>query len=94
MDLQFEWDESKNLINQKKHKISFEAAALVFEDSAHLEMFDFNHSDDEERYIAIGMVNKVLFVVFTERLDKIRIISARIANERERRIYYDSNIFH
>lgn len=54
-------------------------------------MYDFEHSDNEDRYIAIGMVNDVLFVVFTERSDSIRIISARLATNIERRIYYDQN---
>ena len=50
---------------------------------------DFEHSTDEDRYIAIGMVGDVLFVVFTERSERIRIISARLATEAERRLYYD-----
>lgn len=54
--LKFEWDEEKNLINQKKHKISFETAAYVFEDENYIEMYDFEHSIDEDRYIAIGCV--------------------------------------
>ena len=50
---------------------------------------DFEHSTDEDRYIAIGMVGDVLFVVFTERSERIRIISARLATEAERRLYFD-----
>ncbi len=50
---------------------------------------DFEHSTDEDRYIAIGMVGDVLFAVFTERSERIRIISARLATEAERRLYYD-----
>jgi uncharacterized DUF497 family protein len=53
------------------------------------EWYDFEHSTDEDRYIAIGMVGDVLFVVFTERSERIRIISARLATEAERRLYYD-----
>ncbi len=49
-------------------------------------------SIDEDRYIAIGCVGDVLFVVFTERKENIRLISARLANEIERRLYYDQNI--
>ena len=86
--LKFEWDEEKNQINKRKHKISFETAAYVFED----EMYDFEHSIEEDRYIAIGCVGDVLFVVFTERKDNIRLISARLATESERRLYYDQNI--
>jgi len=88
----FEWDEDKNLSNQEKHKISFETAALVFNDRAHIEMYDFEHSIGEDRYIAIGCVGEVLFVVFTERKEKIRLISARLATETERRLYYDQDI--
>lgn len=84
----FEWDEDKNVKNKIKHKISFETAAYVFSDPAHVEMFDFEHSIDEDRYIAIGMVGEVIFVVFTERKDNIRLISARLATDLERRLYY------
>ena len=88
----FEWDEAKNAINKQKHKISFETAAHVFEDANYIEMYDFEHSVYEERFIAIGMVNDVLFVVFTERKENIRLISARLATEAERSIYYDQDI--
>lgn len=91
-DLKFEWDEEKNMLNQRKHGISFETAAYVFEDENYIEMFDFEHSIEEDRYIAIGCVGDVLFVVFTERKENIRLISARLANEAERRLYYDQNI--
>ena len=57
----------KNLLNKRKHGISFETAAYVFEDENYIEMYDFEHSIDEDRYIAIGCVGNVLFVVFTER---------------------------
>lgn len=49
-------DEDKNTINKEKHKISFETAAYVFDDSYYIEMFDFEHGVDEDRYIAIGKV--------------------------------------
>lgn len=92
MVLEFEWDETKNTINKEKHNISFETAAHVFEDPLYVELFDFEHSVNEDRYIAIGKVENILFVVFTERVNRIRIISARVATEAERRIYYDENI--
>ena len=88
----FEWDQEKNLINKKKHGISFETAAYVFYDEQYIEMFDFEHSIDEDRYIAIGKVEDVLFVVLTERKENIRLISARLATEAERRLYYDQDI--
>ena len=90
----FEWDEEKNLVNKQKHKISFETAAYVFDDPGYVEIYDFEHSMDEERYIAIGKVGEVLFVVFTERGERIRIISARLATDAERRLYYDQSIYY
>ena len=47
----FEWDEDKNQINIAKHKISFETALHVFDDPDYIEMYDFDHSVDEDRYI-------------------------------------------
>lgn len=91
--MRFEWDEQKNALNKAKHGISFETAALVFYDENYIEMYDFEHSLDEDRYIAIGRVGEVLFVVFTERKESIRLISARLATETERRLYYDQGIY-
>lgn len=59
----------------------------------YIEMYDFEHSTEEDRYIAIGMVGDLLFVVFTERRENIRLISARLATESERRLYYDQNFY-
>ena len=92
--MKFEWDEDKNIINKEKHKISFETAAYVFDDPYYIEMFDFEHSVDEDRYIAIGKVGDVLFVVFTERKDTIRLISAILATNAERGLYYDQDIYY
>lgn len=90
--MKFEWDEEKNEYNKKKHSISFELAALVFDDPFYVEMYDFEHSVEEDRYIAIGKVGEVLFVVFTERKERIRLISARVATPLEKELYYDQNI--
>lgn len=90
--MKFEWDEDKNVSNMAKHGVSFETAALVFDDPYYIEMYDFEHSIDEDRFIAIGKVGNVLFVVFTERKDRIRLISARSATDIERRLYYDQDI--
>ena len=90
--MQFEWDKEKNEQNKEKHRISFETAAHVFDDPEYIEMFDFEHSIDEDRYIAIGRVGDIIFVVFTERKQRIRIISARLATESERKLYYDRDI--
>ena len=87
----FIWDEEKEAINIAKHGISFSLAALVFSDLNRIEMFDTKHSGFEDRYITIGSVNDlitVLFVVYTERNQRIRIISARRANAKERAAYF------
>lgn len=85
-----EWDEHKNELNEAKHGIGFEEAGLVFGDAARIEFYDEAHSVDEDRYITIGKVAEVLFVVFTERPEheSVRLISARVATARERRLYY------
>ena len=89
MEIKFEWDEEKNKINYKKHGIRFESAVLVFDDEYRIDLYDEAHSEFEDRFNTIGMVDDVLFVVYTERMDRIRLISARIATEWERRLYYD-----
>ena len=92
--MKFEWDENKNTINKVKHKISFETASLVFNDPNYIEMYDFEHSTEEDHFVAVGKVEEVLFVVFTERKDAIRLISARIATNAERGLYYDQDIYY
>ena len=81
----FEWDEDKNKINLEKHGIDFETAILVFNDMQRIEIFDLEHSVEEDRYNTIGMVYDVLFVVYTERKDNIRLISARLATKTDRK---------
>ena len=83
-----EWDDNKNRLNIKKHGISFETAALVFADEERIEYFDRLHSQDEDRYVVLGCVQGILYVVYTMRGQAARIISARMANFQERRIYY------
>lgn len=93
-DLIFEWDEEKALINKRKHKVSFETATNVFFDENRIELRDEDHSDDEDRWQVIGKVDDILFVVYTEREDRTRIISARKADKKERREYYgNSNLY-
>jgi len=92
VELTFEWDEYKNKQNQKQHGISFEDAKFVFNDPNKVILPDLYHSEEEERWLAIGMVNRVLFVVFTERDDNvIRIISARIGTKAEEKLYNENN---
>lgn len=86
--LNFEWDDEKYKINVKKHKIHFEDAARVFFDENAIFYYDELHSDDEERIKVIGMVENIISVIYTERGEKIRIISARPADKSERNDYY------
>ena len=84
--MRVEWDDAKNLANQRKHGISFEEAARLFaEGSDYLEIFDEGHSESEDSFLAIGpVVRGIVLVVWTERDEEtIRIISARWASERE-----------
>jgi hypothetical protein len=90
---EFEWDEDKEKLNIAKHHLNFSVAKKIFNDINRIEIYDKNHSDIEDRYNTIGMVDDILFVVYTERRDKIRIISARLATERERSLYYDNYIY-
>lgn len=86
----YEWDDEKNESNKKKHDgISFEMAVRVFLDDKRLERYDAIHSTDtEDRWDILGMVDDVLFVVYTERREHIRIISARKATKAEKEVYF------
>jgi uncharacterized DUF497 family protein len=90
-DEEFEWDDAKNRKNLKRHHISFYDAKYVFNDPRKLMIPDTTH-DEEERWIAIGLVEKLIFVVYTERGKRKRLISARIATKAEEEIYNASNI--
>ena len=94
----FTWDDEKEKINIRKHKIDFRAAAAVFIDKDSI--VEFNSVDEytgEERWDVIGIFNgALLFVVYVERLsvdknDIIRIISARRAENKELRRYVNGN---
>jgi hypothetical protein len=91
MDLEFEWDEEKAKKNKQNYGISFELAKLVFNDEKRIEFFDDENSLNEDRYDVIGKVSDIVFVVYTERNNKIQIISARLATRMERRMYNDYN---
>ncbi len=84
----FEWDDEKAAINFRKHGVTFDTAAKVFGDENRIEEYDEEHSIDEDRWRVIGMVGKILFVIYTERGDYTRLISAREATVKERRRYY------
>ena len=87
--MEFEWDPDKSASNQEKHEVSFDEAATAFGDPLSLTISDPDHSDDEERFILVGQTfaGRLVVVVHTERGDRIRIISARLANRGERYSY-------
>jgi uncharacterized DUF497 family protein len=85
---EFEWDDAKAEANLKKHKISFRAASRVFDDPLVLIEQDLAEDYGEDRFVAVGRVEGLLItVVFTERGERVRIVSARKANNDERRAY-------
>lgn len=91
--MRFEWDQNKNLVNIKKHKISFEEARTVFfDDNARL-IPDPEHSITEDRFIILGFTIKLRILVvvhsYKENDDLIRIISARKATKSEIKYYYE-----
>jgi uncharacterized DUF497 family protein len=92
MGLLFEWDADKSKSNQSKHGVSFDEAMTVFSDPLASTIYDPDHSDDEDRYISLGLSGeaRLLVVSFTDRDDRIRIISARVANRRERKQYEEN----
>jgi uncharacterized DUF497 family protein len=89
MKLDFEWDITKATQNALKHGVSFEEAASVFDAEKILVRKDIKHSLIEDRKIALGPsnLNRFLVVIYTERENRFRIISARRANQREKGQY-------
>jgi len=85
--VQFEWDRKKAVSNYRKHKVSFDEAVTVFYDPLSATFNDPEHSVGEERYITIGYSSsrRLLVLSYTERDPAIRIISARMANAKEKR---------
>jgi uncharacterized DUF497 family protein len=85
----FEWDDEKAAYNLREHDVNFEEAKTVFEDPFAITIHDDLHSDDEDRSIILGLslLARVLLVVYTERRERIRIISARRATPSERSQY-------
>ncbi|MBO4394002.1 MAG: BrnT family toxin [Spirochaetales bacterium] len=88
-----EWDDQKNLLNIKKHHISFETASKVFLDPYFLEIEDEEHSDGEERFQGFGNIGNIVIVTvfYTERCsdgkERHRLISARGLDHEERKAY-------
>lgn len=96
--MKFEWDENKNKENIKKHGVPFEEAKTIFFNDF-IEKPDIDHSEDEDRFIAIGIsyYSRELMVSYCYRTkinseEVIRIISSRKATENERRDYYERRV--
>lgn len=87
--MEFQWDPDKALENEQKHEISFPEALSVFNDDLSLTVADPDHSTGEYRYLIFGqsISGRHLVVSYTEREDKIRLISARELTPRERKAY-------
>ena len=94
VQIDFEWDDWKAKTNLKKHSVSFEEAQSVFSNPLAVIFNDEFNSTTERREIIIGhsAQNRVLLVAFTERRQRIRIISARTATRKEREDY-ERNVF-
>jgi uncharacterized DUF497 family protein len=89
MGLRFEWDREKARQNSNKHGVSFGEASEVFGDALAANVEDTTHSTYENRFVIVGQTlkRKILLVVYSERGNSVRIISARTATRQEVRIY-------
>ena len=85
----FEWNKKKAETNKRKHGVNFDEAQTVFTDDFSIQLPNSEHSDYEDRLILMGVSknSRVLVVVYTERFEKIRLISARKATLKERTEY-------
>ena len=94
--IEFEWNSSKSSANSKKHGVDFNEAQSVFYDEFALQFFDEDHSEEEDRFIMLGLSNeaRVLVVVHCERSngEVVRITSARKATSTERQYYEASRL--
>jgi uncharacterized protein len=86
---EFDWDQGNIVKNLIKHGVECRQAEEAFLDKDSLSMDDIEHSYGEKRYLLVGKDHQgvVLYIVFTQRLNKVRVISARIADKKERRFY-------
>lgn len=87
--MEFEWDSKKAATNRRKHKVTFQEGSSIFGDPLAITFDDPDHSTNEIRYITFGLSNnnRLLVISHTERGGRIRIISARLMDRTERRIY-------
>jgi len=93
MGVEFEWHDAKAEANLNAHGVSFELAKTVFRDPMAIEFLDDRENYGEERFLLIGMAEGevLLYVAYTEREDRIRIISARRATQHEQDDYFRQN---
>ena len=92
MNPRFEWDKSKAKDNFAKHGVSFELAERVFKDPFAIDVLDDRQDYDEERFVIVGMVEgRIFYVVYVERKEVSRIISARSATRHEQESYLEEN---
>lgn len=90
--MDFEWDDAKAARNIRKHGVSLAQAVVAFYDPFGVEWVDRRQDYGEERLVLLGMTgNQVLAVVYTERAERIRIISARRATKDEQDYYFRQN---
>lgn len=87
--IEFEWDNGNTQKNLKKHGVDNEESENMFLDKGSILTEDLKHSEREERYQLFGnsSLNRLLCIIFTKRKNKIRIISARLMNSKERKFY-------
>ena len=87
--MEFEWDPKKSAVNERKHNVMFQEASTVFGDPLAMTFADPDHSSNEQRQLTFGLSkhNHLLVVSHTDRGEKTRIISARLMDRKERRIY-------
>jgi uncharacterized DUF497 family protein len=91
-DDDFEWDDRKAAANIARHGVSFKTARLAFSDASAVAREDPRQDYGEDRFTLLGMADdRLLHVAYTMRHDRIRIISARLAEPRERRRYHEQN---
>ena len=91
--MEFEWDDAKAEANLRKHGVAFAEAATAFGDPLAITFYDPAHSDDEDRFLTIGLSEggRVVILSHTDREESVRIISAREATRGERKGYEDGN---
>ena len=93
--LRFDWDPRKAAANRAKHEVSFEEPRSAFADDGALIVADSEHSDDEDRFVLLGLSSSVRLLVvvhaYREDDETVRIISARRANSRECERYRERN---